>query len=99
MTEVVLTEPLRTPPAVSEEVQQSSWMVHGNSVYPYTDVTSPLPSQGHRPRVLFHDGAGHTEKHPPDCEECGREIARLLLDEFHMGSTGVCVCVCVLGGE
>lgn len=95
MTKVVLTEPLRTPPTVSNAVQQSEWMRHGISrVYPYTDASSPLPSVGLPSRDLLHDDRpGHEVRHPQDCEECGREIARLLLDELQVGSTGRCVCV------
>ena len=86
LAEVVLTEPLRTPPSVTREVQQCESMTPGGSVHHYTAGPAPLPCDGPTPRVVVHAGQGHGAGLTIDCEECGRQVARILKEELHVGS-------------
>ena len=87
MTEVVLTEPLRTPPAVTAEVEKSGYIQQA-LVYPYTSSPSPALCAGPAPRIVSHAGQGHVADDPSDCEKCGKEVARELTEELHVGVTG-----------
>ncbi|KAK7095128.1 uncharacterized protein [Littorina saxatilis] len=78
LTEVRLTEALRTPPIITRLVQEHRGF-RGGHVYDYTDAPAPAPSDGFRPIDIFHEEPNHAAGiDTPDCEECGRAIARLL---------------------
>nr|KAG5706692.1 hypothetical protein BaRGS_005762 [Batillaria attramentaria] len=81
--EVPMTEPLRTPPAVTRHVQQSDAIRGINWVRDYTAGPTPPPSDGPAPRVLHHTGQGHSEGSPVDCVECGKNVASVLR-ELHV---------------
>ncbi|KAK7095126.1 uncharacterized protein [Littorina saxatilis] len=84
LTEVRLTEALRTPPMITRLVQEHRGFL-GQHVYNYTDLPTPAPADGHPPQELIHEGEGHAqEKDTPECEECGKEIARQLR-HLHVG--------------
>ncbi|KAK7497044.1 hypothetical protein BaRGS_00011780, partial [Batillaria attramentaria] len=84
LTEVPMTEPLRTPPVVTRHVQQSDWIQKPNNhVRDYTTGPTPPPCDGPAPRVLYHTGQGHGEGSAVDCVECGKNVARVLR-ELHV---------------
>ena len=88
MQEVILTEPLRTPPSVTAEVQRSDRLRKGR-VHSYTDPRSPLPSVGPAPLYLYHTDE-HGALGPIECRQCGLELAKLLKEELQVGvCTGV----------
>ncbi|KAL8595387.1 hypothetical protein ACOMHN_024086 [Nucella lapillus] len=79
LTEVRLTEPLRTPPAVTREVAKCDRLKDG-TVYGYTAPLAPLPSDGPQPIFLSHEGEGHSrgKDGPLSCQTCGRRLAQVL---------------------
>ncbi|XP_070192066.1 uncharacterized protein [Littorina saxatilis] len=87
LTEVILTQPLRTPPSVTRHVQHQPFMAQGVTVYDYTAAPSPLPCDGLDPRVVRHTGQGHGEGEPGDCEQCGFLVGQILV-ELGVGGTG-----------
>ncbi|XP_076453494.1 uncharacterized protein LOC143288753 [Babylonia areolata] len=86
VVEVRLTEPLRTPPAVTREVVKCDRMRDG-TVYGYTEPSSPLPSDGPEPRFLRHEGEGHSEgpNGPLSCRLCGQKVAKVLVEDLGVG--------------
>ena len=89
MTEIVLNEPLRSPPAITREVQQSNAIGHGGQVHPYAVPPSPLPCDGPAPRIIVHrEGQqGHSAGKAVDCEQCGGDAATQL-HALHVGAAG-----------
>ncbi|KAK7484617.1 hypothetical protein BaRGS_00024143, partial [Batillaria attramentaria] len=83
LEEVRMTEPLRTPPAVTREVQKAFWIERFGAVLGYAESSVPPPSEGPAARVVRHQGQGHAEGRPGECERCGLEIAHLLR-ELHV---------------
>ena len=95
LTEVILTEPLRTPPAVTAEVEKSARFSDGG-VRGYSGGPCPLPSAGPAPLYLHHTARPpHSGGPLIGCRHCGGELARVLREDLHVGVTGVCVCTCV----
>ncbi|KAK7483767.1 hypothetical protein BaRGS_00024983, partial [Batillaria attramentaria] len=90
LAEAAMTEPLRTPPVVTREVQQSEYVVKGKTggrmevIRSYAVSSTPLPTDGPTPVFLYHAGQGHSQGRPGDCEMCGGEVARVLR-ELHVG--------------
>ncbi|XP_070208397.1 uncharacterized protein [Littorina saxatilis] len=85
LTEVILTQPLRTPPSVTRQVQLSDFIRDGY-VRGYTAASCPPPCDGPAPLYLYHTGQGHSaEEDPRDCQQCGREVARILTEDLHVG--------------
>ena len=70
----VLTTPLRSSPAVVEEVRKVLEQF-SDSVNGYSD--SGLSVLGDGPSVvrLSHHGNAHTGQRPTNCVQCGREVA------------------------
>ena len=70
----VLTTPLRSSPAVVEEVRKVLEQF-SDSVNGYSD--SGLSVLGDGPSVvrLTHRGNAHTGRNPTDCEQCGEDVA------------------------
>ncbi|KAK7105249.1 uncharacterized protein [Littorina saxatilis] len=88
LTEVILTEPLRTPPAVTRHVQQQPLMGDGKEIRGYTRSASCQPSEGPAPKIVRHTGRGdHIDGRPRDCEQCGREIGKTIR-ELDVGGKG-----------
>ena len=83
----MLTEPLRTPPSVSAEVEKSECFARA-AVYGYTAPASPLPCGGPAPRYLYHSGPGHTATEPWYCHACGMDVAKLLIEVLRVGTKG-----------
>lgn len=79
LSEFRMTEPLRTPPTVTELVAQSESILH-KRVYEYTQGPTPPPAEGSRPRIVKHQGEGHCLGSPVECETCGEEVAQALID-------------------
>ena len=70
MTEVALTEPLRAPPAVTEQVEKARWI--GGDIHPYSRPRCPLPTAGPEVRVVEHaTGPGHQQGDLCHCLKCG----------------------------
>ena len=93
LAQVTLTEPLRTPPSVTSEVQKSDRFRTGR-VHGYTDPPCPLPADGPAPIYLYHSGEGaHCALSPVECRQCGLELAGVLREQLQVGVRGVCVCV------
>ena len=95
MSSVTLTEPLRTPPKITREVQQSGYMLQG-VVKRYTEVRAPPPCDGPDLSIVCHDAeVGHNADLTYDCVQCGREVAAIL-EAYQVGRPGgVCVCLSV----
>nr|KAG5712119.1 hypothetical protein BaRGS_020845 [Batillaria attramentaria] len=87
LTEVPMTEPLRTTPVVTRHVQESPIIHTSKRVRAYTPGSAPLPADGPSLRVLYHQGPGHSGGKPEDCELCGAEVARVL-QELRVSLTG-----------
>ena len=94
-----LTIPLRNPPAVLREVEKSRFIkdsVHTYRPIPsYNQASFPAPTDGPRVVWLQHNGQDEhsTDGGPQDCEQCGREIARLLKTLIE-GEPGRCFLYC-----
>jgi hypothetical protein len=87
MSEVVLTEALRTPPAITREVQQAVSIRRQRWVPDYSSAPSSLACEG-RVRVVNHSWPDHSQgDDPKDCEACGRQVASWLAS-LHVGVTG-----------
>ena len=89
-----LTTQLRSPPAVQREVEKSD-MIDG-AMIPlyhaprYRKGARPAPTEGHPIRWLAHRSQpGHDNIHPTDCEQCGREVGRVL-HALGVGRSGQC---------
>jgi hypothetical protein len=94
MTEVVLTEALRTPPAITREVQQAAYIRKSRAVPDYSPVASPLACDGRAVQFVHHSGPGHRRWDPVDCEACGSQVAERLTS-LHVGVTGQLFCLFV----
>ena len=93
MSSVSLREPLRTPPRITKQVQQSGYVGQG-VVERYTEPSCPLPSEGPVPFIVRHANGEHSECLTYDCRQCGREVAAILKGKLQVGQTGrlgVCV--------
>ncbi|KAK7491622.1 hypothetical protein BaRGS_00017075, partial [Batillaria attramentaria] len=76
LTEFPMTEPLRTPPVVTREVEKSGFIREWKTILGYTPSPTPPPCDGPPLRVLYHRGQGHNEgRPPPECEQCGMDVA------------------------
>ncbi|XP_070184129.1 uncharacterized protein [Littorina saxatilis] len=85
LTEVILTEPLRTPPSITRYVQR---MGEGGGVLGYTNTASPLPCDGPPLLSVLHSGQGHSAGGDlSDCLQCGREVGQIL-HMLRIGETG-----------
>ena len=89
LNEVIMGEPLRSPPSVTREVQKSDRFRTGR-VYGYDASSGPLHSDGPAPIVVYHT-AQHAARSPVDCQQCGKKVARVLRDTLQVGAEGVCV--------
>ena len=76
MTEVALTEPLRAPPAVTQQVARAR--IIGGVIRPYSLPPSPLATDGPAVRVVEHAGPGHQQGDLCDCLLCGQLVGRIL---------------------
>ena len=104
LTSFTMAQPLRTPPAVTREVEKSPIFTDGGRISLYEQPSSPLPSDGPQPKCLYHRGGhhGHTGNKLRDCKQCGLDVANFLT-ELHVGVSGVfqrerervCVSACV----
>ncbi|KAK7089205.1 hypothetical protein V1264_025023 [Littorina saxatilis] len=88
-----LTEPLRCPPSVVAEVQQA-WDLSDGKVPSFSRPTVQLVSTGPPVLVVEHyhrrckKRHGHVTQgfdYPWRCEECGRQVAKKLLEKLHVG--------------
>ena len=86
MSLVSLRQPLRTPPRITTQVQQSGYVGQG-VVEPYTEPPSPLPSEGPVPIIVCHANGKHRGL-TYDCRQCGREVAAILKENLNVGGTG-----------
>ena len=94
LTEASLTEPLRSPPSITAEVEKANWFSNG-SVKGYSGCRCPLPSDGPAPLYLYHTPRQpHSPGRPHQCQQCGRELARALREDLHVGVTGVYAVFC-----
>ncbi|XP_025103269.1 uncharacterized protein LOC112569638 [Pomacea canaliculata] len=88
-----LTRPLRSPPAVVREVEQSK-LIEDKYVLRYSKRRVPDHTDGPPVRRLYHGGQGHSGDWPINCVTCGREVARVL----HSLRVGVKDTVVISGG-
>ncbi|XP_025103270.1 uncharacterized protein LOC112569639 [Pomacea canaliculata] len=72
-----LTRPLRSPPVVVREVEQSKIM-EDKYVLRYSKRCVPDHTDGPPVRRLHHRGQGHSGDWPINCVTCGRDVARVL---------------------
>ena len=86
MSLVSLRQPLRTPPRITTQVQQSGYVGHG-AVERYTEPPCPLPSEGPAPFIVRHANGEHRGL-TYDCRQCGREVAAILKEKLNVGGTG-----------
>ncbi|KAK7095123.1 hypothetical protein V1264_006573 [Littorina saxatilis] len=86
LQDVRLTEPLRSPPSVTDIVRLHRGFI--GSVLPrYAETPSPLPSHGPLAVRVWHEGEDHSlDKDTYECEQCGRDIAKVLRD-LNVGGT------------
>lgn len=84
-----LTRPLRSPPAVTREVEQNEIMTVDRLVEPYDQRGVPDHTDGPPIVRLYHRGEGHERDCPVDCVTCGHEVASLL-HSLGVGVSGRC---------
>ncbi|XP_070206773.1 uncharacterized protein [Littorina saxatilis] len=83
-----VTIPLRFAPVVQREVDRGL-REHTYEVLPYSERVVPAPGDGMKVITLRHAGPAHLQAYwPIDCEQCGSDIAHLLLRRFHVGHSG-----------
>ena len=98
LPQVRLTVPLRSPPAVTQEVVKSDSIADGY-VLPYTTSDAPLPTHGPAPITLHHtEGQGeHRGSSPCECYQCGvevgRDLTRLLQESQRSGQEFLVYCI------
>ena len=85
LREVRLTEPLRTPPSVTREVQQA--VGRYSDIPDYTNPAAPLPCDGPGVRVVDHGALGHPGG-TDDCEQCGQLVGDMLRQLIGTGDVG-----------
>ena len=84
-----LRTPLRCPPAVQREVQQSV-MINDSYTPRYSQAAWPSPTEGPAVHWMVHDAQpGHGGGDPRDCQQCGLEVGRLL-HHLGVGQSGRC---------
>ncbi|XP_025103294.1 uncharacterized protein LOC112569648 [Pomacea canaliculata] len=88
-----LTRPLRSPPAVVREVEQSK-IIKDKYVLGYSKRRVPDHTDGPPVTRLYHGGQGHSGDWPINCVTCGLEVARVL----HSLRVGVTDTVVISGG-
>ena len=86
LSSVSLREPLRTPPRITTQVQQSGYVGQG-VVERYTEPSCPLPSEGPVSFIVRHANGEHRGL-TYVCRQCGREVAAILKEEMRVGGTG-----------
>ena len=87
MTEVALTEPLRAPPAVTQQVAQARGI--GGDIRPYSAPPSPLATDGPAVRVVEHAGPGHQQGDPCGCLRCGQQVGEFIVQLVHSVINGM----------
>ena len=85
----MLTTPLRSAPSVLRAVKPEldEW---SDAIRGYSDSGLPAPGDGPSVIELHHDGYGHREQHPVDCDQCGRDVADKLRS-IGVGVGGECI--------
>ena len=77
--EDTLTTPLRCPPAVQRQVEQSRLI--GRDVPNYSTAPWPAATEGPAVEWMEHRGQrGHRLGAPENCDRCGQQVGRRLLD-------------------
>ena len=89
MTEVALTEPLRAPPAVTQQVARARYI--WDIIRPYSLPPSPLATDGPAVRVVEHAGPGHQQGDLCDCLHCGQLVGDFIKHMVHSVITGMIV--------
>ena len=89
LQEEVLTTPLRSAPSVLRAVQPEL-DVWSHAIHGYSDSGLPAPGDGPSVIKLHHDGYGHREQDPVDCDQCGRDVAATLR-RIGVGVGGECI--------
>ncbi|XP_070179089.1 uncharacterized protein [Littorina saxatilis] len=83
----MLTEPLRSPPSVVREVEKANDMK--DSTVPAYSVPPVAPPCDGPPLIAishYYDSQGHEAGYYPwRCEECAKQVARVLLHNLHVG--------------
>ncbi|XP_070179084.1 uncharacterized protein [Littorina saxatilis] len=83
----MLTEPLRSPPSVVREVEKANDMK--KSTVPAYSVPPVAPPCDGPPLITikhYEGREGHEASYFPwRCEECGMQVAHVLLDDLHVG--------------
>ncbi|XP_025079966.1 uncharacterized protein LOC112555694 [Pomacea canaliculata] len=82
-----LTRPLRSPPAVVREVEQSEDMAEKRNVPTYIDRGVPDHTDGPSVKRVYHRRLGHPGFKIHDCLLCGGEVASFLLS-LRVGGVG-----------
>lgn len=82
----ILTESISCPPSVVRETEQCSPGISKYSTNKYL-----LPSDGLPVITVRHRGPGHVERDPRDCEVCGEETARILIQDLRVGNKGIII--------
>ena len=89
LQEEVLTTPLRSAPSVLRALQPAL-DVRSDVIRGYSDSGLPAPGDGPSVIELHHDGYGHREPDPLDCDRCGRDVADTLR-RIGVGVGGECI--------
>ena len=89
LREEVLTTPLRSAPVIVRAVQPALGMRSGY-IHGYSDSGLPAPGDGPSVIELHHRGDGHSDGHPVDCDQCGRDVAATLRS-IGVGGAGECI--------
>ena len=89
LQEEVLTTPLRSAPSVLRALQPAV-DVRSDVIRGYSNSGPPAPGDGPSVIELHHDGYGHREQDPVDCDQCGRDVAAQLR-RIGVGGGGECI--------
>ena len=89
LQEEVLTTPLRSAPSIIRTVRPGL-DARSHEIRGYSDSGLPAPGDGPSVIELHHDGYGHREQDPVDCDQCGRDVAAQLRS-IGVGAGGECI--------
>lgn len=79
------TKPISCPPLIVRETGQGQCSV-GLTKYSTSKCFSP--TDGLPVKRIYHRELNHSKKEPHNCEVCGQEVAKFLIEDLHVGDRG-----------
>lgn len=82
-----LTEPLRSPPSVTEEISNAVEITKDEVVPGYTERDAPFQTEGLPVHWIYHDIKNHGFRRAEDCDICGKAVAKFLHNDLRLGKS------------